>query len=59
MQEEINLNAPDNTKYIVVGNKKDLEDERKIQKEEGENLAKNNNAHFYETNVKDGTNFYI
>ena len=57
--EQINLNAPENTKYIVVGNKKDLENKRKVQIEEGENFSKNNGVHFYETSAIDGTNVNV
>ena len=41
---------------ILVGNKCDLEDERKVQKEEGESIAKKYNVKFYETSNKDGIN---
>ena len=41
---------------ILVGNKCDLEDKRKVKKEEGERLAKEYNVHFYEASNKDGTN---
>ena len=54
--EQVNLNAPENTKYIIVGNKKDLEEKREVKTEEGENLAKKNNVKFYETSAKNGTN---
>ena len=54
--EQINLNAPKETKYILVGNKKDLENQREVQIEEGEHFAKKNNIKFYETSAKDGTN---
>ena len=54
--EQVNLNAPENTKYIIVGNKKDLEEKREVKIEEGENFAKENKAKFYETSAKDGTN---
>ena len=54
--EQINLNAPEKTKYIIVGNKKDLEEKREVKTEEGENLAKKNNVKFYETSAKNGTN---
>jgi len=41
---------------ILVGNKNDLEDQRQVQKEEGENLAKEFNFKFFEVSNKDGTN---
>ena len=41
---------------ILVGNKCDLEDERKVQKEEGEKIAKEYNIKFYEASNKDGIN---
>ena len=41
---------------ILVGNKNDLEDERKVKKEEGESKSKEYNAKFYEVSNKDGTN---
>ena len=54
--EQIQLNAPEGTKYILVGNKIDLKDNRQVTKEEGENFAKDNGVQFYETSAKDGTN---
>ena len=48
--EQITANAPENTKVIIVGNKNDLEEERQVKKEEGENFANNNKVHFYEIN---------
>ena len=54
--EQISLNAPKETKYILVGNKKDLENQREVQIEEGEDFAKKNNIKFFETSAKDGTN---
>ena len=41
---------------ILVGNKCDLENERKVPKEEGESFANKLNVKFYETNNKDGIN---
>jgi len=41
---------------VLVGNKSDLEDERMVQKEEGENIAKEYNIKFFETSNKEGIN---
>ena len=41
---------------ILVGNKKDLENERIISKEEGRKVAEENNFLFFETSAKTGTN---
>ena len=41
---------------ILVGNKIDLEDERQVQREEGEIIAKEFNFKFFEVSNKDGTN---
>ena len=54
--EQISLNAEENTKYIVVGNKSDLEGKRQVDKEEGEKFAKENKVQFYETSAKTGLN---
>ena len=54
--EQIKLNAPENTKCIVVGNKSDLENKREVSKNEGENFSKEYNISFYETSAKDGIN---
>ena len=39
---------------ILVGNKSDLEDQRVISKERGENLAKENSMMFFETSALNG-----
>ena len=54
--EQIKLNAPENTKYILVGNKTDPKDKREVTTEEGEKFAKDNGVKFFETSAKDGTN---
>ena len=41
---------------ILVGNKKDLENERIISKEEGRKVAEDNNFLFFETSAKTGEN---
>ena len=54
--EEIKSNSQELAKMILVGNKCDLINERKIKKEEGENYAKNKKIRFFEVSAKDGTN---
>ena len=41
---------------VLIGNKCDLIDERKVSKEEGENEAKNNGFNFFETSCKENIN---
>ena len=41
---------------VLVGNKTDLEDQRKIIKEEGESLAKKYGINFFEVSAKDNIN---
>ena len=54
--EQIKENAPENVKSILLGNKSDLEEKRKISEEEGKNLAKKININFYETSAQNGAN---
>ena len=54
--DQIKLNGPKNAKLILVGNKCDLSNERKVSIEEGEKRAKDNNIKFFESSAKDGTN---
>ena len=54
--EEIKSNSQELAKMILVGNKCDLINERKIKKEEGENYAKNKKIRFFEVSAKEGTN---
>ena len=54
--DNIKNNAPENAKLILVGNKCDLANERKVSYEEGENYAKNLNIKFFEASARDGTN---
>ena len=54
--DNIKNNAPENAKFILVGNKCDLANERKVSYEEGENYAKKFNIKFFESSAKDGTN---
>jgi len=54
---ELKNNASMDIKIILVGNKADLEEDRQIQKEEGENYKKENNLDlFMETSAKTGYN---
>ena len=48
--------SSDKIPIILIGNKCDLDEQRKIQKEEGEQFANNNNLKFFETSCKDGDN---
>ena len=54
--EQIKLNSQEYTKMILFGNKCDIEEGRKINKEEGEEYAKRNNVKYFEVSAKDGTN---
>ena len=54
--ENVKKNAPENVKLILVGNKCDLANERKVTIEDGENKARNYNIKFFESSAKDGTN---
>ena len=54
---DLKTNSNKNPKIILVGNKSDLESERKISYEEGENLKnKHNLNYFIETSAKTGDN---
>ena len=46
----------ENFPVVLIGNKCDLNEEREIDKEEGENEAKKNGFLFFETSNKEGTN---
>ncbi|KAJ5077774.1 ras-related protein rab-11a [Anaeramoeba ignava] len=53
---EFQKNAQESAVPMIIGNKCDLEKDRKIPKEKGEKFAKKNKALFMETSAKDGTN---
>ena len=48
--------SPKTIFFILVGNKSDLEDERQVTKEEGQELADRYGILFYETSAKTGEN---
>ena len=54
--DQIQSNAPEDIKYIIVGNKCDLEENREVKREEGINLSKEYKCNFFETSAKDGIN---
>ncbi|KAJ6243223.1 ras and ef-hand domain-containing protein [Anaeramoeba flamelloides] len=54
--EEIKKNAPEYISTVLLGNKVDLEDERVITKEQGENLTKQYNCQYFEVSAKSGVN---
>ena len=54
--EQINQFAANNICKILIGNKCDLEDKRKVSFDEGNALASANHIKFYETSSKEGLN---
>ena len=54
--EQIKNNAPSNVKSVLVGNKSDLANQRKVNEEEIEAFAKENNLKYYEVSAKEGKN---
>ena len=53
---QINDIASKAVKFILFGNKNDLEESRIVKKNEGENMAKKYSMLFYETSAKTGEN---
>ena len=53
---QVEEKASEDVSTILVGNKSDLQAERLISKEEGEDLASEYKALFMETSAKNGTN---
>ena len=56
MIDEILRNAPIDIKTILLGNKCDLSNERKVTEEEGKKLADEFGMLFFETSAKTGYN---
>ena len=54
--EECKLYTNKNTHLVLVANKTDLEEERKITKEQGEELAQEYGMEFYESSALSGSN---
>ena len=54
--KEIELHGGADAEKIILGNKCDMEDKRKVTKEQGEQLAKQYNVKFMETSAMNGTN---
>jgi len=54
--QEIDKFATDNVCKVLVGNKIDKVSERKVSKEEGEELAKHYNIPYIETSAKQNMN---
>ena len=54
--EDCKSQSPKTILMVLVRNKIDLESERAVSKEEGEEFEKVNNMQFFETSAKNGTN---
>ena len=54
--DEIKTNSQEITKMVLVGNKCDIIEERKIPKEDGQEFAKNKKIKFFEVSAKEGIN---
>ena len=54
--EDCKKHSPKTIQLVLIGNKVDLKDERKISYEEGEIFAKKNGMLFFETSAKTGIN---
>ena len=53
---DIKIHAPTDVSVILVGNKCDIEDNRKVSFEQGEEIAKSYGINFYESSAKSGKN---
>ena len=54
--EQINLYCDNNVKCIIFGNKNDLNEQRKVEINEGKELAQKYKYNFIETSAKEGNN---
>ena len=54
--DQIRNLGPKNVKVVLVGNKTDLESERKVSYEDGKRLAENFGISFFEVSAKSGEN---
>ena len=54
--EQCRRNGPSTISLVLVGNKEDLEEQRAITREEGEDFAQRNGMLFFETSAKTGKN---
>ena len=54
--ENFYKNGPEQKNIILIGNKKDLEDQRQITQEEAEAFSETNNMIYFETSAKEGDN---
>ncbi|KAL7711581.1 Small GTPase Rab11B [Entamoeba marina] len=54
--QELHDNADKKVVQMIIANKSDLQQTREVETSEGEELAKKNNAYFFETSALDGSN---
>ena len=54
--ENFYKNGPEQKNIILIGNKKDLEEERQVTQEEAQIFSETNNMIYFETSAKDGDN---
>ena len=54
--EEVKEEVPKDAKFVLIGNKIDLENQRQVPTEEGRKFADDNGMKFIEVSAKDGTN---
>jgi len=55
-KDEVSRYANENKIFVLVGNKSDLEENREIKTEEGQEFAEKNNMLFFETSALNGNN---